>query len=57
MLKPGLYDYLDPIGAPAQRIEVREVGGELVAVFPPTDEDEGAEILVKDMAGDFRPGA
>lgn len=51
---PGSYRYLDPIGGPAQDVEVRESGGKLVAIFQAMEPDDaGEEYLVSDMAGEF----
>ena len=55
-LQPGRYLYWDPItaDAPAQEVEVIDDGGELVARFPATDDDDGADLLVGDLPGLFR---
>lgn len=53
--KPGLYTFLAAIGGPAQRIEVVEQDGELLARFPAADGDEGADVPVADMLGEFTP--
>jgi hypothetical protein len=55
--KPGQYRFLDAIGAPPQVIQLVEVAGELLAVFPPLDGNRGAEIPVADMQGTFAPTA
>lgn len=55
--RPGLYTFLDAIGGPAQPIEVVEQDGELLALFPPADGDEGAYVPVADMLGDFSSAA
>jgi hypothetical protein len=50
---PGSYLYTDPIGAPPERVDVREVDGELVACFAGQPDD--CTLLVDDMAGTFTP--
>jgi hypothetical protein len=55
MLTPGLYDYIDPIGGPPQRIQVREDDGQLVARFESIEgDDEAADVPIADMAGEFK---
>lgn len=52
---PGWYDFLDAIGGPAQRIEVVQQDGELVARFTGIEgDDEVAEVPVAEMAGRFQ---
>jgi hypothetical protein len=51
---PALYIDDQP-GAEPQACEIRDDGEQLVAVFPRTDADDGAEIPVDDMAGRFVP--
>jgi hypothetical protein len=46
--------YSDPIGGEPQRIEVRKAGNELVAWFEGLEGDEGAEIPLDDLAGEFK---
>jgi hypothetical protein len=55
--RPGPYRFQDAIDEPAQAIEVVEVAGELLAVFPPQDGNRGAGIPVADMQGTFAPTA
>lgn len=50
--EPGSYVFHDLIGAPPQKLPVRESDGELVAVFV-GDDGEAVEIPVADMAGEF----
>lgn len=54
---PGVYTFQDAIGGPPQRIEVLQQDGRLVARFPPADGDEGADVPVADMLGEFTPAA
>lgn len=51
--RPGPYRFQDAIGGPAQTIEVIEVDGELLARFPAADGDDGADVPVADIAGEF----
>ncbi|MDB5975126.1 MAG: hypothetical protein JWR07_1886 [Nevskia sp.] len=54
--EPGKYAYTDAIGGPPQVLQVRESGGELVAVFAGIEGDEEtAEVAVADMSGTFAP--
>jgi hypothetical protein len=55
--RPGQYRFLDAIGAPPQVIQLVEVAGELLAVFPPQDGNRGAKIPVADMHGTISPAA
>lgn len=56
LTEPGPYEYLDPIGAPPQRVDVRrDEAGQLIAFFAAIEgDDEVGEIPVADMAGEFR---
>ncbi len=49
---PGLYDFLDAVGGPAQLLLVREDAGTLVARFPVLD---AREVPVASLVGEFRP--
>jgi hypothetical protein len=53
---PGLYDFLDTIGGTAQRIQVLQQDGELVARFSGIEgDDQVGDVPVVDMAGTFKP--
>ncbi|HEY8358863.1 MAG TPA: hypothetical protein VIL30_15505 [Ramlibacter sp.] len=52
---PGRYRYMDPIGGQPQEVHVLDVGGELAVRFADMDEDDGEDVLVSDLAGDFEP--
>lgn len=53
---PGRYYYSDAMpGARPQLLEVALDAGVLVALFPPSDDDEGASVPVADMAGTWSP--
>jgi hypothetical protein len=54
LTRPGRYVYTDPGGDPITLL-VLDDGGTLVARFPAADGDEGADVPVADMAGDFAP--
>ncbi|TWO67769.1 hypothetical protein FN976_25630 [Caenimonas sedimenti] len=49
---PGLYDFLDAVGGPAQLLHVRVANGVLVARFPVLG---SYEVPVVDLMGEFRP--
>lgn len=49
---PGRYRYTDP-GADPVTVVVMDDDGELVACFPAQDGDDGADIPVADMAGQW----
>jgi hypothetical protein len=49
--------FTDAIGGPPQRLEVREIQGELVAFFPADDNDAAPVVLVADMQGDWAPAS
>lgn len=51
---PGLYDFLDAVGGPAQLLYVRDADGVLMARFPVLGDDE---VPVADLVGEFRPCA
>lgn len=52
---PGPYLYASSPGEEPQRIEVIRDGSDLVACFPAQDGDDGADLLVQDLPGDFEP--
>lgn len=49
---PGLYDFLDAVGGPAQLLHVRDADGVLMARFPALGDDE---VRLTDLIGEFRP--
>lgn len=51
---PGLYDFLDAVGGPAQLLHVRDVDGVLMARFPALGD---GEVPVVQLIGEFRPCA
>lgn len=51
---PGLYDFLDAVGGPAQLLHIRKADGALMARFPALGDDE---VPVADLTGEFRPCA
>ena len=51
---PGLYLYSDPIGGDAQPVLVVDHGGTLAARFQGMDADDGEDIALTDLPGDFR---
>jgi hypothetical protein len=54
LTEPGIYRYLDPIGAPVQTIEVRGSAPDLIAFFAGIEgDDEVGEIPVQDVSGRF----
>lgn len=53
MLLAGRYRYVDFPGAPPVEVDVTWELGECIVRFPPTADDEGAELLASDVAGEF----
>jgi hypothetical protein len=54
---PGQFKFRDAIGGPFQVLEVREVRGELMALFPAVDDEPAAALPVDDMSGDWEPAS
>lgn len=52
-MRPGTYHYFDAPGAPSVLVKVWYDEGILVCTFPPSEGDEGATLVVNDMAGKF----
>jgi hypothetical protein len=49
-IRAGRYRYTDAPGAPPVEVDVTYEYGEAIVRFPPLDGDEGAEVLLRDMA-------
>jgi hypothetical protein len=52
---PGPYLYSDPIGGEPQRVEVVDDSGVLAVRFPGMGGDDGEDIALEDLPGEFQP--
>jgi hypothetical protein len=52
--KPGAYEFLDDMFGAPQVLEVVQRDGGLFARFPAVDGEDGADLPVEDLAGQFR---
>jgi len=54
---PGPYRFRSFPDESWQPVEVIKDGRELLVRFPPLDGDEGADLLLEDLTGEFQPPA
>jgi hypothetical protein len=52
---PGQYLYTDPIGGEPQCVDLVDDEGVLAVRFAGMDEDDGEDIPLEDLPGDFQP--
>jgi len=54
-MKAGRYRFVDDIGGPPQALDVIQADGEFLVRFPATDGEDGADLPLRDLAGQFLP--